>query len=389
MALDSATSSQYYLPGTFRAELAAQAQRLGFSLQDWTRASVTFTDVAWMEDWMVTMSDGTYLLPTDDARLDAAFNRAQSGDRRFYVLRRKPAEVYDALVRENGLQVQRASVYFDGGNVLSARRADGQAVVITTEGVLRVNMELRDAQGCSPVGATVEVKRAGARDAMAAAFGVPPDRFVVVPQPLLGYDAEGEHLDMAVRPGPNGTVFVDDVDLGNAALAAAATQPELPADTREVMAAYQVDGDQLAGRQVWHRDVTRELTAAGLTTVGVPGYFYADRDSLGEFPGFHPGHEMVLRSAGARQTDFATYFTFMNGLGGRTSAGQRFYLTAASPAWGYDAAPVEHPLAPIETAFRDALARHGVETTFLPSLQHLATQSRGSLDCLTLELESP
>jgi hypothetical protein len=303
----------------------------------------------WLEDLLVPLSDGSFLVP-GDLHLDAA--RAATRDAGFGVLSYgRPTAGVMAMATANGLQVRQSTVFVEGGNLLTARAADGSPLVLVGRSSLHVAGFQRQMQGCLPADAGIEQVLEHARTVLATELGVTPSQVVDVA------DGSG-HLDMLARPGPDGVVLVDDPRTMLDALATAKQDPGLTEGQRTLLDLISPKLDSEFDRPEWDRrtallqQVRTELEAAGLGVVPVPGIL--------------PGAGGLLR------------VNFMNGVIATDTAGQVYYLTnsttSSRPGWN---APG------LERAFQAALAPLGVQVEFLTTADLL--DDNGGLDCVTVE----
>ncbi len=290
-----------------------------------------------------------------------------------------------------GREVKRTATYLEGGNVLNGTTSEGKAyALVGRDSIVISAFHLRDRGAFSAAeirGATDELRRLGkleggqvdatARRLLRAEGGpgdridnrwrrraeeflgileltrrqaardldVEPDRLVVLTQPDF-------HIDMHLRPMAPGEVLVHHPLAAMRALEAAAQDPALaPWQLEELRAMYQ-------NAQLEHRElggvtdqIFAELSAAGLIAVPTPGVF--------------EGRERLAN--------------FMNGVPGTTEAGEMYYLTNASS------------IAPLETVFRDFMARVGVERVEMLgaegggprslSVSERSLELAGGLDC--------
>jgi hypothetical protein len=331
-------------------ELRAAAARRGFEVStvsgDNPRGDLRN---GWLEDLLVPLSDGSFLVP-GDPHLDTA--RAATRNAGFGVLNygRPTAEVM-AMATANGLQARQSTVFVEGGNLLTARTADGTPLVLVGRSSLHVAGFQRQLQGCLPTDASTQQVLEHARTVLATELGVTAPQIIDVPD-------GGGHIDMLARPGPNGVILVDDPQTTLDALTAAKQDPALTDDQRTLLDLISPKLDSGLDRPEWDQRTTllqqlrTDLETAGLRVVPVPGIL--------------PGSGGLLR------------VNFMNGVMATDTTGQVYYLTnsttSSRPGWN---APG------LERAFQAALTPLGIQVEFLTTADLL--DDNGGLDCVTVE----
>jgi subtilisin len=328
------------------AQLRVAGARHGFALSTVSGASPEGDELSpWLEDLLVPFSDGTFLVP-GDAHLDAARSATQDAGLGVFIAGRPTAEVM-ARAAANGLQARQSAVYVEGGNLLTTRAVDGSPLVLVGRSSLHVAAFQLQVQGCVPADASTEQMLQHARMVLATELGVATSQVVDVAD-------GGYHIDMIMRPGPDGVVLVDDRQTMVDAVQVAKQDPGLTDIQRTLLDSI----DREAHSPGWDRraavmqQVRTDLEAAGMRVVPVPG---------------------VASGAGLD-------VNFMNGLMATDATGQVYYLTNdtqsnwSRPEWS---APG------LERAFQASVAALGIQVEFLSTSQLLSL--KGGLDCATVE----
>ena len=336
-----------------QAALTTAGQEFGFSVE-----VLPQTPEVWAEDAAITRTDGTWLAPNSGPYLTEASEDAKTTyPQRFVRMTGAGTPALLASANANQVTVEESRVHLDGGNVLTAARADGTPVVLVSKGALHVSAALRERQGCTPSGWTLEQRLADATDVIAAELGVLPAQVVLV-------DQGNQHIDRFLRPGPAGKMFLHDPDLANTVLEGFIADTTVPAGARARMEEMRIDGQDLLEQRATTAAVTAQLQAAGLTPVPVPGA-YSRRSTL--------DHKRA-------------YLNFMNAVTGTAPDGTVYYLTNQTETYDSDA-DEGRPLKPLEDAFAARLATHGVTARFMPTFR--LVDNAGGIDCVTLEVTQP
>jgi hypothetical protein len=334
--------------GTASAVLQEAGARHGFEVSAFSGGNPDGeTENTWLEDLLVPLSDGSFLVP-GDLHLDAARASTEAAGLGVFGGGR-PTDAVMAMATANGLQVRRSTVFVEGGNLLTMRGPDGAPLVVVGRSSLHVAGFQRQLQGCIAADADIDQVLQHARAVLATELGVAPSQVVDVPD-------GGGHVDMMVRPGPDGVVLVDDPAKVLDALRAAQQDPTLSTEQRELLDQITPTDAELPrwqDRSDLMSQVSAGLERAGMRVVPVPGVV--------------PG--LGLRFPGAN---------FMNGVMATDAKGQLFYLTNDTKT---DRPGRDVPA--LERAFQAAVAPLGVQVDFLPTSNLI--RRGGGLDCVTVE----